>query len=126
MLVGEVSDVDEMGLADILSLHGSQLERVVRVKYLGVLIRGNGEWMSHWEMFKLKAVRAASMIMRLSGVFQLVPFVVIAVIRMIVIPVLLYGAPVWCPSASGFVEAEEILVKPVRFALELRQKCSFV
>ena len=45
MLVGEVSDVDVMGLADIPSLHGSQLERVVRViiKYLGVLIQGNGE-----------------------------------------------------------------------------------
>ena len=55
MLVGEVSDVDEMGLADIPSLHGSQLERVVRVKYLGVLIQGDGEWMSHWEMVETES-----------------------------------------------------------------------
>ena len=77
-------------------------------------------------MVRLKAVRATSLIMRLSGAFQLAPFIVILLVRMVVLPILLYGAPVWCPSApsaGSFVECEEIIVKPVRSVLSLPWNC---
>ena len=80
------------------SIHGSSLKITATYKYLGVVINHNLTWSDHVNSVVSKANRTLGFIWHTAGGTS--PTALMSLYRSLVLPILEYGLPAWCPYTT--------------------------
>lgn len=102
-------------------LHGTSLTPTPTFKYLGVTINNSLNWNDHINTITSKANKTLGFIWQIAGGAS--PKALASLYRSLVLPVLEYGLPVWCPyTASNAAKLEKVQRRASRMCLKQRKR----